>query len=212
MNLLTMRTEFILLLAMMSFSIPVYGEKSLSPGLKNQFLKEELALARTSSSYFIIDLQTRAIQLKARGLTLREWKIDGLKWWGDSVPLQAITLEKKSALFAPKRKKIKPGTNQEGETFELEVLELKDMPSSFSLYMDRGLFVYIRPRPANFLSGAWEIGRFLRWYAWIPLKNLWFEVRGKPLTVLDIRVANKGEAKSLYWALLEGFRGLIHPS
>ncbi len=205
-----MRAKFLLLLTMLSFSLPAFGEKAVSPGFKSQLLKEELALARTSSSYFTIDLQTRVVQLKARGLTLREWKIDGLRWWGDSVPLQAITLEKKSALFAPKRKKIKPGANQEGGTFELDVLELKDMPSSFSLYMERGLYVYIRPRPDNFLSRAWEIGRFLRWYTWVPLKNLWFEVRKKPLTALDIRVANKEEAKALYWALGEGFRGLIY--
>jgi hypothetical protein len=78
--------------------------------------------------------------------------------------------------------------------------------------MDRGLYVYIRPRPDNLLSRAWEIGRFLRWYSWIPLKNLWFEVRKKPLTALDIRVSNKREVKSLYWALIEGFKGLIYPS
>lgn len=206
-----MRAKFLFLLIMLSFRIPVYGEKSLSPGIKNQLLKEELALARTSSSYFIINLRSREVQLKAGGLTLREWKIEGLRRWGDPVPLQAITLEKKSALFAPKRKKIKPGADQGGETFELEALELKDMPSSFSLDMDRGLHVYIRPRPDNFLSGAWEIGRFLRWYTWVPLKNLWFEVRKKPLTALDIRVSTKGEAKSLYWALIEGFKGLIYP-
>jgi hypothetical protein len=207
-----MRAKFILLLTMLSFSLPVYGEKSQSLELKNKLLKEELALARTSSSYFIIDLQARVVQLKACGLTLREWKIDGLRRWGDPVPLQTVTLEKKSALFAPERKKIKPGANQEGGNFELDVLELKDMPSSFSLYMDRGLYVYIRPRPDNLLSRAWEIGRFLRWYSWIPLKNLWFEVRKKPLTALDIRVSNKREVKSLYWALIEGFKGLIYPS
>ena len=206
-----MRAKFLFLLTILSFSLPVFGENSLSPGLKNLLLKEELALARASSSYFIIDLQTRVVQLKASGLTLREWKIDGLKVWGDSVPLRAITLEKKSALFAPERKKIKPGADQEGGTFELDVLELKDMPSSFSLYMERGLYIYIRPRANNFLSRAWEIGRFLRWYAWVPLKNLWFEVRKKPLTALDIRVSNKGEAKALYWALGEGFKGLVYP-
>jgi hypothetical protein len=199
------------MLIILSFSLPVYSEKSLSPELKNLLLKEELALARTSSSYFIFDLQTRVVQLKASGLLLREWKIDSLRLWGDSVPLQAITLEKKSALFAPKRKKIRPGADQEGETFELDVLELKDMPSSFSLYMEKGLSVYIRPRPENFFSRAWEIGRFLRWFTWVPLKNLWFEVRKRPLTALDIRVSNKGEAKSLYWALAEGFKGLVYP-
>lgn len=211
MNLLTMRARWLFMLIILSFSLPVYSEKSLSPELKNLLLKEELALARTSSSYFIFDLQTRVVQLKASGLLLREWKIDSLRLWGDSVPLQAITLEKKSALFAPKRKKIKPGADQEGETFELDVLELKDMPSSFSLYMEKGLSVYIRPRPENFFSRAWEIGRFLRWFTWVPLKNLWFEVRKRPLTALDIRVSNKGEAKSLYWALAEGFKGLVYP-
>ena len=211
MNLLTMRARWLFMLIILTFSLPVYSEKSLSPELKNLLLKEELALARTTSSYFIFDLQTRVVQLKASGLLLREWKIDSLRLWGDSVPLQAITLEKKSALFAPKRKKIKPGSDQEGETFELDVLELKDMPSSFSLYMEKGLSAYIRPRPENFFSRAWEIGRFLRWFTWVPLKNLWFEVRKRPLTALDIRVSNKGEAKSLYWALAEGFKGLVYP-
>ncbi len=206
-----MRVKLLLVLTVIGYSFSVAGEKSLSPGLKNQLLIEELALARAPSSYFVVDLQTRIVQLKASGLTLREWKVDRLRRWGDAVPLRAVGIEKKSALFAPKRKKIKPGANQERETHELEVLELKDMPSSFSLCLDRGLSIYIRHRPDTFLSRAWEIGGFLRWYTWIPLKNLWFEVKKKPLTALDIRVLNKEEAKSLYWALLEGHKGLIYP-
>ncbi|MDH7512629.1 MAG: hypothetical protein QHH14_06765 [Clostridiales bacterium] len=206
-----MRARLLLALTVMGYSFAVSGEKIQSQGLKNQFLKEELALARAPSSYFVVDLQTRIFQLKASGLTLREWKIERLRRWGDPVPLRAISIEKKSALFAPKRKKIKPGANQEGETHELEVLELKDMPSSFSLCLDRGLYIYVRPRPETFLSRAWEIGRFLRWYTLIPLKNLWFEMKKEPLTALDIKVLNKEEAKSLYWALLEGHKGLIYP-
>ncbi len=210
MNILNMRTKFFFLLALLSISSLVPGKEIISPGIKNILLKEELTLARASSCYFIIDLQARMIRLKARGKTLREWKIDGLRRWGDAVPLQAVTLMKKSALFAPERKKIKPGSNRQGETFELEVLELKDMPSSFSLFMNRGLHVYIRPKPDNFFSRALEVSRFLRWYTWIPLKNLWSEVKKKPLSALDIEVSSRKEAKSIYWALLEGFKGLIY--
>lgn len=190
---------------------PLQGEKAQSEVARNKLLREELSLARAPASYLIFDLSQKSIQLKARGMTLREWKVEKIRTWGNPAPLKAITLKKKSALFAPKRKKIKPGEAQSGDTFELNVLELKDMPSTFVLSMTGGLVIYARSGAGNLFTRVSSFGRSLKWYFWLPIKNLWLKLRKKPLACLDLRLSSPQEAKALYWAIGEGFRGIIYP-
>ena len=193
------------------FGHPTQGEQRLGEAIKNKLLKEELTLARTPASYLILDLPQKSIRLKASGMTLREWKVEKIRTWGNPASLQVITLQKKSALFAPKRKKIKPGNAQSGDTFELNILELKDMPSVYVLSMTSGLAIYVRSGSGNFFTKMASLGRSLKWYFWLPLKNLWLKLRKKPLACLDIRLSSPQEAKALYWAIGEGFRGIVYP-
>ncbi len=199
------------LLAICFLCFPALAEETRQEALRNKLLQEELKLAQAPASYVIFDLEKRVVSLKARGMSLREWKIESLRRWGNPAALEIISLHKKSALFAPKRKKIKPGANQSGDKFELDVLELKDMPSSFVLSMSGGLSIYVNSRPGNFLARMASLSRGVKWFSWLPLKNLWFQIRKKPFSCLDIRVGDAAEAKALYWALGEGFRGLVIP-
>jgi hypothetical protein len=144
-------------------------------------------------------------------MVLEEWEIEGLHRWGDAPPTGAVTLEKKTTLFPPKRTKIKPGTDEEGDTFELDALELKDMPSSFVLYLNGGIRIYIRPKPANLVSRIGGIGRFAAWFLWVPLKNLGNELRGRPFSAIDLALPGREDAQLLYWALADGTKGLIFP-
>ena len=187
------------------------GEENPEAWRRNQSLKQELELARSPALYCIFDLAGRKIQLKSRGMVLEDWKIERIYRWGDALPLGAVVLEKKSTLFPPKRSKIKPGADEERDTFELDALELKDMPSSFVLYLNEGIRVYVRPKPVKFVSRIGGIGRFLAWNLWVPLKNLGNELRRKPFAAIDVALPGKEDAQTLYWALADGTKGLILP-
>jgi hypothetical protein len=185
------------------------GEDASRARERNRALKQELELAKSPALYCIIDLPGRQIQLKSRGMVLQEWKIERFHRWGDAPPMSAVSLGKKSTLFPPKRTKIKPGAEEEGDSFELDALELKDMPASFVLYFDGGVRISIRPKPVKFISRIGGIGRFFSWYLWVPLRNLGNELRGRPFSAFDLALPNKEETKALYWAMADGTRGLI---
>ncbi len=177
--------------------------------VENELLKLELRLASSPQLYFLLNLPARQLQLKARGMVLKEWKIIKVKRWGGHPPLQVLTLGKKSALFAPKRKAIVPGEVQTSGTFELDALELKDMPTIFTLNLVEGIKIYVRPASRGFFGRLASVGLGFRWYGWLPMANLWRQVRKKPLTIIEISVGNPDEAKSIYWAMMDGMKGLV---
>lgn len=180
--------------------------------IQNRLAKEELQLAGSPSLYFVIYLETGMIILKSRGLTLQEWKIEKHNSWGDAPPLESVTLQKKSTLFPPRRTRIKPPDNEEeAAAFELDALELKDMPARFTLYLGEGMRIYVRAKADGFFPRLGNIGHFFAWYVWAPMTNLSSELRQKPFAALQIVLSHKEDAQSLYWALPDGIKGLIYP-
>ena len=215
-------------------AVPALGQKPPSPALQDRFLREDLALAKTSSLYFVIHLKSRTISLRAGGLTLKEWTVAGLRAWGAPQPFEPLAIEKKSTLFPPKRSEIIPTSDEGAETApapataekadkkkkkekqksqvpELEALELKDMPQRFILFMSDGTRVYFRPRAHKLLARIASFGHSLSWYSWVPLKNLWFRLRKKPFSAIDIKLEGAEDCRSIYWSLAEGSKGLIFP-
>jgi hypothetical protein len=180
--------------------------------IENRLAKEELQLARTPSLYFIISLKSGTISLKSRGMTLQEWRMAGLHAWGDPPRPIALTLQKKSALFPPKRTKIKPAADEEeAAAYEPDALELKDMPSRFSLFMSGGMRIYVRSGASGFFPRLGTLGHFFAWYVWAPVSNLFSEIRKRPFAAFDIKLADKEDAQALYWAFPDGIKGLISP-
>jgi len=180
--------------------------------LENRLAKEELALAKTPSLYFIILLKSKVVALRSRGMTLQEWKVQGLHAWGDAAPLGAMTLTKKSTLFQPQRAKIKPAANEEeAATFELDALELKDMPSRFTLFLSGDIRIQVRAKSSGFFPRLGNFGHLVAWNVWVPLKNLAFHLRKKPFGAIDIRLEKKEDGQALYWALPDGIKGLVFP-
>lgn len=177
--------------------------------IRDLVLKQELELASKPQLYFLFNLREKRLELKARGFILKEWRIARIRRWGGHPAIKILTLEKKSALFAPKRKKIKPGEVQSGGTFELEALEVKDMPTIYTLRFDDGLKIYVRPGAKKFGGHIASIGFFLRWYGWFPIQNLFSQIFKKSPKLIEISLASSEEAKAIYWALLEGMKGLI---
>jgi hypothetical protein len=190
--------------------------------LENQHLASELALAGKPLFYLVFDLASSRVQLKARGRTFRSWEIRSLSFWGTGVPPTPLKLEGKSALFAPHRVTIEPIPAEEtaaeadssGEisvpdTFEVEALELPDMPSSYSLSLSEGVRISVSPtargliaRIRRLLHGAW-------WNATLPLRALWWRIWGKPFVAVEL-VLEREDARALYWAFPEGSSALIH--
>lgn len=131
---------------------------------------------------------------------------------GRSAPLSALTLVKKSTLFPPKRAKIKPAAKEEeAATFELEALELKDMPSRFTLFLSGGIGLSIRPMARGLFPSLGNFGHVLAWNLWVPLRNLSFRVRKKPFAAIDIKLEKKEDGQAVYWALPDGVKGLVFP-
>jgi hypothetical protein len=198
---------FCLLLA----SLPAFGGNQKSY-LENNLAKEELTLAKTPSLYFIVYVKSKMIALKSRGMILQEWPIQSIHAWGDRSPLSALMLEKKSTLFPPKRTKIMPAAKEEdAATFELDALELKDMPSRFTLFLGGGIRVNFRSQARGFFPRLGTLGHFLAWNLWVPLKNLSYQLRRKPFSALDISLGKKEDSRAVYWAFPDGIKGLIFP-
>jgi len=192
-------------------SLPLWaGDQTVS--LENRLAKEELLLAKTPSLYFIIYLKSKMIALKSRGLTLQEWKVRSIHAWGDAPPLGALVLTKKSTLFPPKRTKIKPAANEEDPAkFELDALELKDMPSRFTLSLGTGIRILVRPKARGFFPSLENFGHLVSWNLWVPLKNLSFKLRKRPFAAIAIKLEKKEDGQALYWALPEEVKGLVFP-
>jgi len=195
----------------LSSSVPAWGADQTA-SFENRLAKEELVLAKTPSLYFIVYLKSKMIALRSRGMTLHKWEVESIRVWGDAPPLSALTLEKKSTLFPPKRAKIKPAAKEEeAATFELETLELKDMPSRFTLFLSGGIRVFVRPNAGGFFPRLGNLGHLIVWNLWLPLKNLSFELKKKPFAAIDIRLEKKEDGQAMYWALPDGVKGLVFP-
>jgi hypothetical protein len=121
----------------------------------------------------------------------------------------ALTLARKTALTAPQRRVIKPGEPETvsikpGE-FELEALEVKDMPPAYTLELENGTKISVVAR-AKGLSGVW---RDLKWYVGLPLKTLKLRGQRRTMTLIEMSFENPKEGQAMYWALTEGLKGLV---
>jgi hypothetical protein len=47
------------------------------------------------------------------------------------------------------------------------------------------------------------------WLAYLPLKTLWLSVKHKAFTEIEIVMPSENDAKSLYWAFIEGLSTII---
>lgn len=184
-------------------------------GIKNdhqsQLLETEYSLAKSPHLYFILDIGEKRIDLKAKGLTLRTWRIEKIRLWGDPVLLNPVSIVKKTALFAPKREEIKPEAPESEKKFELEALELSDMPPGFTLNLENNISIYVRPDSKGWISFFKTFGRALNWHLFQPLKTVLSAVKKIPYTAFDIRLENRDESRSFYWAAVEDSRFIILP-
>jgi hypothetical protein len=190
---------------------------------RREALASEYSLAKESSFYFVLDVLNRRLELRVRGMALRSWPLQAMRFWGRPEVAGMGELVKKTTLKAPERIVIKPGETEEPEPppeakpaaaaspaeFELEALELKDMPKRFSLDFDNGLHVRVKSAGAGSRGLIVALGDAWRWYVELPLRNLFGSRDGKALSVLELTFDNDKDAQAIYWHFFEGIKGLI---
>lgn len=192
------------------FSIGVVlGGEKVNPILQTKILEAEYSLAKNSAAYFILDTTAKKLLLKARGVVLREWGVRAVRTWGCPFSIESVALIKKSSLFGPKREKIKLGQAAQEEEFELEVLELVDMPGRYSLRLEKDIFVWVRPSAGRGISTLKNVLHAVPWNFFCPLRTVFEALRKKSFSALDIELKNRIDSKSLYWAFAEGTRIII---
>ena len=177
---------------------------------ENRLLEQELALVRKSDIYFVFNLQEKTAYIKARGIPLRELPISDFHSWGSPVSGNGYRLIKKSTFFKPDRETIKPGESKDKDNFKSEALELPDMPSRYTLVLDSGVKISIRPPTEGIFSGIGNLLYTSLRFIIRPISMLWYSLRGKPYTVIDM-VLDKNDARALYWSFSEGSAAIIYP-
>ncbi len=184
--------------------------------LENKRIEAEFALAKSPSFYFVISLESKRIDLKSRGLVFRKWTARNVRCWGKPVSSETTTLAKKSALVLPQRTVIKPGEEEEpakpaapaakpGE-FELEALEIKDMPKEFTLELEDGTLISV----VTMTKGLERFKRWVGWHIGLPLKTIKLQRKKQSMTLIQFEFDEPVDGQAMYWALTEGMRGLVH--
>jgi len=176
-------------------------------------LDAEYQLARQSSSYFVLDVLEKRMELRIKGMPLKTWAIDKVKFWGRPDFNATVELARKSALRPPRRNVITPGEPEsqveESGKFELEALELEDMPQTFSLYFDTGLHIAVRSGTRGFKGLGRGVGEAVGWYVWLPIRNLFRTMARRPVSELEFTFADGRDAQAVYWIFYDGIKGII---
>jgi hypothetical protein len=195
-------------------------------GKKQASLNSEYGLAKEAHFYFILDVPERRLELRVRGMVLKSWQLQSLRFWGEPQFSGNVELVRKSTLKAPERIVIKPGPEEAqpapasepsaaGATaanpaeFDLEALELKDMPPRFGLDFDNGLHVTIRSKGNGSAGWLANLGEAWRWYIALPLRNLLARGKGKSLSEIDLIFEGDKDAQAIYWHFFDGIKGII---
>lgn len=204
------------------------GADKVELAKKQQALNAEYSLAKDANFYFVFDVPGRKLELRVRGMVLRTWPLQSIRFWGEPHFSGSVELARKTALKAPERIVIKPGETEEpapapappakpaatgaaatAADFDLEALELRDMPKRFQLGFDNGLNVTIKAKDAGSRGLGGTLGDAWRWYIDLPLRNLFGANEGQALSELELVFEDEKDAQSIYWHFFDGIKGII---
>lgn len=193
---------------------------------KQDLLTAEYGLAKEAKFYFVFNVLGRTLELRARGMVLKSWPVRGLRFWGRPDFAGTVELIKKSTLKAPERIVIKPGDAEPSikvpapkpgvsvldataADYDLEALELKDMPVRFGLTFDNGLHISIRARSGDAPGLGVRLREAWRWYIAWPLRDLAGGRGGRGPAELEVTLEKDEDAQAVYWHFFDGINGLI---
>jgi hypothetical protein len=204
-----MLIRVIILIATLFIALHAYADDKENLARENKLIERELSLAKKSNLYFVFDLKGKSIRIKAQGVILKEIPIHDVRVWGSNLPGDSLVLEKKSTFVKPRRKSVKPAEHEEMDNFEIHALELDDMPSRYTLVLDKQVCISVKPHK-GLLSKIGNGGSSLKNAIVRPFMSFWYAVRGLPYTAIDIFL-EKRDAKALYWSFQEGTESVLYP-
>jgi len=194
---------------------------------KQDTLSAEYGLAKEARFYFVFDVLGRKIELRARGMVLKTWPIREMRFWGRPEFAGTVELVKKTTLKAPERIVIKPGETEEivkpapaaaaaaasapatAADYDLEAIELRDMPKRFGLDLDNGLHITVKAKTGAAAGFGVRVREAWRWYIGLPLQDLVGKRGEHELAELELTLENEQDAQSIYWHLFDGIKGII---
>jgi hypothetical protein len=137
--------------------------KIVELGLQEQAVAAEYSLARNPAPYLVVNLTGRRIDLRARGRTLREFRVvDIRRPEGASEAIAVWPMTDKKPLEESEHPKIEPGAGEEAaaEAAKQSLWGPHRMPADYDLICESGRVLVIRGLPAE-QSGS-GISRWLK--------------------------------------------------
>lgn len=201
---------------------------------RNNLLTQILSLSEKPVSFFLIKMEEKKIMLMAKGVVIREWVVDELRFAGEPFSMQPFVLEKKSinlddlrihtngqdevisntdADDADSPAKVvtatsgnKSGDMKKAKKYELPAMEIDDMPTDYALFLNGGITI-------NVSSGSEGPGMLysLKQYTYYPILALWASLNKDSFTKIDLFFRDMTEAQALFWAFTDGTACIILP-
>jgi hypothetical protein len=216
-----------ILFSLRAYSQAIAGGDSIGQKIRdlkdeNSLHEAEIGLASKGTSYIILDLRTESdsapvrINLKNRGIVLREFDVDRIRYRRTKgLLIEPIPLIKKMAFFPPKRKEIRPHKPEDGaDTIsQVDFLELKDVPSSYTLSFGKGLLISITGQPNGLISRLIHLISSILIHIRYSLTIVWNHLWKNEFAIIEI-IMGKEDAQTLYWSLEESMSIVImerHP-
>jgi hypothetical protein len=198
------------------------GQKTRALKDENCLLGAELGLASKGTSYIILDLRTESdsvpvrINLKNRGIVLRKFDAERIRYRRTKgLVIEPIPLIKKMAFFPLKRKEIRPHKPEDGADAigKLDFLELKDIPSNYTLSFGKGLLISIAGQPKGLISRFIDLIKSTLIHIRYSLAIVWNHFWKNDFAIIEIIMGNE-DAQALYWSLEKGMSIVVmerHP-
>ncbi|MBI3585001.1 MAG: hypothetical protein HY096_13785 [Nitrospinae bacterium] len=175
---------------------------------ETRLLELEAKAAAKPVAYVVLDMAKKKIYLKIRGVTLKEFDIVDSDTIGIGQLDESYSLVNVKAIFAPKRKEIKPPAQKKEEktsstTQEVDSYSVEDMPSNYTLILDKGLSISVSPHfKGNFLLSTLNYINKKMSRLWNSSKLLWSYLKKTPFIKI-VTTMSKDDARAFYWALPE---------
>jgi hypothetical protein len=191
-------------------AVPAFADDGREMHIREtRLLEEELKLSRKPDIYFVFNLKEKTIHIKARGISLKDLGIEDLNCWGTPVPVNVYQVRKKSAFNEPEREMIKPGESKINEKYQVDAYELSDMPTNYSILMEGGIEMNIKPITKGFVSTVSNTSYSALRVVTRPMLILLNIFKGNPYTSIDI-VLSENDARAIYWSLSEKSAAIIN--
>lgn len=198
----------ILIVPLLLYGSYCFGNETERLVLENRNLEAERKAARTTNIYLVFNLSEKYIQIKSKGVILKNISIKKINYWGSLPQGELMVLKNKNVFMKPRRDKVTPGKNNDTTSSELDALEIEDMPSRYTLQFDKG--VYISIQTDTLFSTIRTLFPSINDLILRPVLTVWYRIWQKPYIVIEITL-NEQDVKALYWSSLEGIQGILYP-